>query len=413
MTGFLRHQGALFCDGVPLSRIVETEGTPLYVYSAATIAERYRAIDQAFGSYPHALHYALKANSTLAIVRLLRTLGSGVDANSGGEIDVALRAGFIPPQIVFTGVGKTDAELVQAIDLGVKTINAESDGELERIDRLARMRQTRARIALRVNPDIDARSHPHISTGLKINKFGIAMDSAREIGRRFASAEGLEIVGLHSHVGSQIVDLDPLRRAAGALVTLARELRDDGIAIEHLDVGGGLGVSYDGAAVPTAKEYADAILPAVRESGLAVVLEPGRNIVAPAGVLLSRVVDVKERAGGVLFVVLDAGMTELIRPMLYNAFHRIEPVIERAGPEVTCDIVGPLCESSDTLGKDRRIPRPEVGDLFAILDTGAYGSVMASNYNRRPMPAEVLVEHGGYSVIRRRQTVDDLVALES
>ena len=413
MTGFLRQQGALFCDRVPLSRIVETEGTPLYVYSAATIAERYRAIDEAFGSYPHTLHYALKANSTLAIVRLLRSLGSGVDANSGGEIDVALRAGFIPPQIVFTGVGKTEAELVQAIDLGVKTINAESDGELERIDRLARMRQTRARVALRVNPDIDARSHPHISTGLKINKFGIAMDNAREIGRRFARAEGVEIVGLHSHVGSQIVDLDPLRRAAGALVTLARELGDDGIAIEHLDVGGGLGVSYDGAAVPTARAYADALLPIVRESGLAIVLEPGRHIVAPAGALLSRVVDVKERAGSVLFVVLDAGMTELIRPMLYNAFHRIEPVVERSGPEVTCDIVGPLCESSDTLGKQRRLPRPQVGDLFAILDTGAYGSVMASNYNRRPMPAEVLVENGGYSVIRRRQTVDDLVALES
>jgi diaminopimelate decarboxylase len=413
VTGFLRQQGALFCDGVPLSRIVETEGTPLYVYSAATIAERYRAIDQAFGAYPHALHYALKANSTLAIVRLLRGLGSGVDANSGGEIDVALRAGFIPPQIVFTGVGKTDAELVQAIDLGVKTINAESDGELERIDRLARARQTRARVALRVNPDIDARSHPHISTGLKINKFGIAMDSAREIGRRFARADGLEIVGLHSHVGSQIVDLDPLRRAAGALVTLARELRDDGIAIEHLDVGGGLGVSYDGAAVPTAREYADAILPAVRESGLAVILEPGRSIVAPAGALLSRVVDVKERSGSVLFVVLDAGMTELIRPMLYNAFHRIEPVVERSGPQVACDIVGPLCESSDTLGKERRMPRPEVGDLLAVLDTGAYGSVMASNYNRRPMPAEVLVDQGRYSVIRRRQTVDDLVALES
>jgi diaminopimelate decarboxylase len=413
VTGFLRQQGALFCDGVPLSRIVETEGTPLYVYSAATIAERYRAIDQAFGSYPHALHYALKANSTLAIVRLLRGLGSGVDANSGGEIDVALRAGFIPPQIVFTGVGKTDAELVQAIDLGVKTINAESDGELERIDRLARARQTRARVALRVNPDIDARSHPHISTGLKINKFGIAMDSAREIGRRFARAEGLEIVGLHSHVGSQIVDLDPLRRAAGALVTLARELRDDGIAIEHLDVGGGLGVSYDGSAVPTAREYAEAILPAVRESGLAVILEPGRHIVAPAGALLSRVVDVKERSGGVWFVVLDAGMTELIRPMLYNAFHRIEPLVERSGPQVTCDIVGPLCESSDTLGKERSMPRPEVGDLLAVLDTGAYGSVMASNYNRRPMPAEVLVDQGRYSVIRRRQTVDDLVALES
>ena len=214
MTGFLRQQGALVCDGVPLARIAAAEGTPLYVYSAATIAERYRAIDEAFGSYPHALHYALKANSTLAIARLLRGLGSGADANSGGEIDVALRAGFIPPQIVFTGVGKTAAELAQAIDLGVKTINAESDGELERIDVLARERQTRARVALRVNPDIDARSHPHISTGLKTNKFGIAMDDAREIGRRFARAEGVEIVGLHSHVGSQITDLDPLRRAA-------------------------------------------------------------------------------------------------------------------------------------------------------------------------------------------------------
>ena len=413
MNGFIRTQGTLHCDGVSLARIVEAEGTPLYVYSASIVADRYRAIDAAFRSYPHALHYALKANSTLALVRLLRSLGSGADANSGGEIDVALRAGFIPPQIVFTGVGKTQAELALAIDLGVKTINAESAGELERIDALARARQTRARVALRVNPDIDARSHPHISTGLKGNKFGIAMNEAREIGRRFASREGLEIVGLHSHVGSQITDLDPLARAARALVTLARELRDDGIAIEHLDLGGGLGVSYDGTAVPTVEQYADAILPEVKESGLFIILEPGRTIVAPAGALVSRVVDVKEQPGGKLFVVLDAGMTELIRPMLYNAFHRIEPVSDSAGPEVTCDIVGPLCESSDTLGKDRRLPRPDVGDLLAIGDTGAYGSVMASNYNRRPMPAEVLVEDGRYTVIRRRQTIDDLVALEN
>ena len=413
MNGFIRTQGTLYCDGVSLARIVEAEGTPLYVYSASIIAERYRATDEAFGSYPHALHYALKANSTLAVVRLLRSLGSGVDANSGGEIEVALRAGFIPPQIVFTGVGKTQSELAQAIDLGVKTINAESAGELERIDALARERQTRAKVALRVNPDIDARSHPHISTGLKTNKFGIAMDYAREVGRRFASSEGLEIVGLHSHVGSQITDLDPLTRAARALVTLARELRDDGIAIEHLDLGGGLGVSYDGAAVPTVTQYADAILPEVQESGLSIILEPGRNIVAPAGALIARVVDIKEQPTGKLFVVLDAGMTELIRPMLYNAFHRIEPVSDTAAADVTCDIVGPLCESSDTLGKDRRVARPKVGDLFAIRDTGAYGSVMASNYNRRPMPAEVLVEDGRYTVIRRRQTIDDLVALES
>src|SRR4051812_14099619 len=321
---FDRVDNTLHCEGVPLADLAAAEGTPLYVYSAGTIAARYRAIDEAFRGYPHSLHYALKANSTLGIARLLRTLGAGADANSGGEIDVALRAGFIPEQIVFTGVGKTTAELAQAIDLGVKTINAESEGELERIDLLARERQTRARVALRVNPDIDARSHPHISTGLKTNKFGIAMDAAREIARRAARRDALEIVGLHIHVGSQITDLDPLRRAAEAIVTLARELRDDGITIDHLDLGGGLGVSYNGSPVPSAEDYAAALLPVVRDSGLAIVLEPGRNIVAPAGALLSRVVDVKDRADGTAFVILDAGMTELLRPMLYGAFHRIE-----------------------------------------------------------------------------------------
>ena len=413
MTGFQRINNILVCDGVPLADLAAAEGTPLYVYSASTIVARYRAIDEAFRSYPHALHYALKANSTLAIARLIRSLGSGADANSGGEIDVALRAGFIPEQIVFTGVGKTAAELAQAIDLGVKTINAESEGELERIDLLARERQTRARVALRVNPDIDARSHPHISTGLKTNKFGIAMDAARDICRRAAARDGLEIVGLHIHVGSQITDLDPLRRAAQAIVTLARELRDDGILIDHLDLGGGLGVSYDGSPVPSAEDYAAALLPVVRDSGLAIVLEPGRHIVAPAGALLARVVDVKDRPDGKVFVILDAGMTELIRPMLYGSFHRIEPAAGSSAPEVLCDIVGPLCESSDTLGKDRRLPRPSVGDVMAVLDAGAYGAVMASNYNRRPLPAEVLVNAGQWSVIRRRQTIDDILALET
>lgn len=413
VTAFDRIHTHLACDGVPLADIASAEGTPLYVYSASTIAARYRALDEAFRSHPHALHYALKANSTLAVARLLRSLGSGADANSGGEIDVALRAGFIPDQIVFTGVGKTGAELAQAIDLGVKTINAESEGELERIDLLARERQTRARVALRVNPDIDARSHPHISTGLKTNKFGIPLDAARDLARRASRREGLEIVGLHTHVGSQITDLDPLRRAAQAIVTLARELRDDGIAIDHLDLGGGLGVSYDGAPVPEAADYAAALLPVVAGSGLSIILEPGRSIVAPAGALLSRVVDVKERADGKVFVILDAGMTELLRPMLYGSFHRIEPVDRSAAPEILCDIVGPLCESSDTLGKDRRLPRPAVGDLMAVLDTGAYGAVMASNYNRRPLPAEVLVDGGRWTVIRRRQTIDDILALEA
>jgi diaminopimelate decarboxylase len=412
-TGFHRHSGALYCDDVPLDEIAASEGTPVYVYSASVITARYRAIVDAFSSYPHSLHYALKANSTLAIARLLRSLGAGADANSGGEIDVALRAGFIPSQIVFTGVGKTSQELAQAIDLGVMTINAESPGEIERIDALASERQVRARVALRVNPDIDAKSHPHISTGLKTNKFGVPIDAVREICRRFAGADGVEVVGLHIHVGSQITDLEPLRKASEAIVALARELRDGGVPIDHVDLGGGLGVSYDGSAVPDAEQYAAALLPAVRGSNFKLLLEPGRNIIAPAGVLLSRVIDVKEQPDGRLFAILDAGMTELIRPMLYNAFHRIEHVAHVDRPESVCDVVGPLCESSDTLGRDRRLPRPQVGDLMTIRDTGAYGAVMASNYNRRLMPSEVLVDGAHWSVIRRRQTLDDLLALEA
>ena len=413
MTGFDRQAGALCCDGVPLADLAAQHGTPLYVYSAATIAARYRAVDEAFRPHPHAMHYALKANSTLAIARLLRSLGASADANSGGEIDVALRAGYIPSQIVFTGVGKTDAELTQAIDLGVKTINAESAGELARIDAIARARGTRARVALRVNPDIDARSHPHISTGRGINKFGIPLSDVRPLCRSVASWSGIEVVGLHVHVGSQILDLEPLRRAAQALVTLARELRADGTTVEHLDLGGGLGISYQGQPAPTAADYAAALLPIVRESGASIILEPGRAIVGPAGALVATVVDIKPQSGGKEFIILDAGMTELIRPMLYGAFHRIEPVSWRDAPSALYDVVGPLCESSDTLGTDRAFPPPHVGELMAVLDAGAYASVMASNYNRRTLPAEVMVQDGRATVIRRRQTIDDLVALET
>ena len=413
MTGFYRDGAALVCDGVPLDAIAAAEGTPLYVYSAATIASRYRAIDEAFAGHPHSIHYALKANSTLAIARLLRGLGSNADANSGGEIEVARRAGFTPSQIVFTGVGKTRAELGHAIDLGVRSINVESEGEIERIEALSRERKVRTKIAVRVNPDVDARTHPHISTGLKTNKFGIPLDQVRALCARTRGRPNVEIVGLHAHVGSQIVNMEPLAHAAAALVTLARELAIDGTTIEHLDIGGGLGVSYDGSPVPEAADYARAVLPVLRESAVAIVLEPGRQIIAPAGVLLTRVVDVKPQPGdGRLFVVMDAGMTELIRPMLYNAFHRIEPVLHTDAPMTDVDIVGPLCESSDTLGRNRTVPRPSVGDLYAVLDTGAYGSVMASNYNRRMLPAEVLVENGRARVIRRRQTLDDVLALE-
>jgi diaminopimelate decarboxylase len=412
VTGFQREERTLTCDGVALAPAAAAYGTPLYVYSAAAITARYRAIDDAFGGCPHAIHYALKANSTLAIARLLRELGSNADANSAGEIEVALRAGFMPRQIVFTGVGKTNAELAYAIELGVRSINVESAGELERIEALSRDRTVRTKIAIRVNPDVDARTHPHISTGLKTNKFGIPIDEVRELCAGVRGRPHLEIIGLHAHVGSQITNMAPLRHAASALVGLARQLAADGTSIEHLDIGGGLGVSYDGSPVPGARDYADAVLPVLRESGLSIVLEPGRHIIAPAGALLTRVIDVKPADEGRYFVVMDAGMTELIRPMMYNAFHRIEPVVRRDAPEASCDVVGPLCESSDTLGKNRLLPLPEVGELYAVLDAGAYGSVMASNYNRRLMPAEVLVEGGAARLIRRRQNLDDLLALE-
>ena len=412
MSSFQRLEGALHGGGVPLAELAARFGTPLYAYSADMIAARYREVDQAFSGYPHTLHYALKANSTLAIARLLRSLGAAADANSGGEIEVALRAGFTPAEIVFTGVGKSDAELARAVELGLRSINAESEGEIERIDAIASARGIRAPVAVRVNPDIDARSHPHISTGRKNNKFGVAIEDAREMCLRMRDRQGVQIVGLHSHVGSQITHLEPLQHAAEALATLACELRRSGIQIEHLDIGGGLGIPYEGQPVPSATDYAAAVLPFVQKTGLALVLEPGRYLVGQAGVLITRVVDIKPQAGGKLFVIVDAGMTELMRPMLYGAFHRIEPVVATAASEAVVDFVGPVCETTDTLGKDRRLPEPAVGDLMVVFDAGAYGSVMASNYNRRPMPAEVLIQDGQATLVRRRQTIDDLVALE-
>lgn len=413
MPGFSRHNQTLVCDGQSLSAIAAETGTPVYVYSAPAIAERYRELDAAFAGHAHAIHYALKANSTLAIVRLLKGLGAHADANSGGEIDVALRAGFAPPEIVFTGVGKTPAEIEKAVGLGVKAINAESFGEMDRIDAIARRLGTRARVAVRINPDIDAQSHPGISTGRKTNKFGVAMEDARAMCREMARREGLHVVGLHVHVGSQITQLEPLRRAAETIVTLARELEQDGVSIEHLDVGGGLGISYDGTAVPTAAQYAAAVLPVIANSGRTVVLEPGRVIVGPAGALLTRVVDMKPQPGGKVFVITDAGMTELMRPMLYGAYHAIEAVSPRSGAPINADVVGPVCETTDTLGADRSLPPVEPGDLLAVRDAGAYGAVMGSNYNRRLLPPEVLVDETGWRVIRRRQTIDDLLQMET
>ena len=403
----------LACDGVSLQSIVSRVGTPAYIYSARTIRDAYRAIDAAFAGYPHAIHYALKANSTLAIARLLQSLGSHADANSGGEIEVARRAGFSPREIVFTGVGKTRDELDYAVAQDLGAINAESAGELDRIAAAARAAGRVARVALRVNPDIDAQSHPNISTGLRSNKFGVALQDARAVYRDRRDVAGLRFVGVHIHIGSQITTAEPLRRAAETLVSLALELRDDGVPLEHVDLGGGLGIAYEGRPMITPAEYAEAVLPALRRAGIPVVLEPGRAIVGHSGALVSRVVDVKQYPDGRRFAVLDAGMTELMRPALYGSFHRIVPVAPRQTAERPWDVVGPICESSDVFARDRVLSDLCVDDLVAVLDTGAYGAVMASTYNRRPLAPEVLVDEGRWSVIRRRQTIDDLLSLES
>ncbi len=412
MTGFAFDTFSLTCDGVPVADIVAQVGTPAYIYSAARVRASYRALDEAFAGYPHTIHYALKANSTLAILRVLRELGAQADANSGGEIDVARRAGFEPGQIVFTGVGKTRDELTRAVALGLKAVNVESAGEAVRLDEIASALGTRVRVAVRVNPDIDPHTHAHISTGRRANKFGIPLEHVPALLRDLASRRGLLPVGVHVHLGSQLIEMGPLGEAARVLAGVTREVRDAGIVLEHIDLGGGLGIAYDGGEPPSPAAYAAAVLPVIRETGLHLLLEPGRYLSAPAGILVGGVTDIKAYPGSPRFVILDTGMTELIRPMLYGAFHRIAAVAPRPGPEAMCEVVGPLCETSDTLGHGRLLGPVEVGDALAVFDAGAYGIVMASNYNRRPMPPEVLVDDGTWRVVRRRQTVDDLLALE-
>jgi len=403
----------LTVDGVAVEDVARALGTPCYVYGAAAIREAYRALDEAFAGRPHAIHYALKANSTLAIVRLMRALGSHVDANSMGEVDVALRCGFTPREIVFTGVGKSAAELERAVALDFHAINVESPGELDRLDQIAAAKGVKARVALRVNPDIDAESHPHISTGLRDNKFGVPIALAPELFVDMTRRAGLTPVGVHVHIGSQITTLAPLARAADAAVLLARHLLGAGVPLEQIDFGGGLGISYDETPVPDRAAYVRTLVEAAGDIPLTLAIEPGRSVVGPAGALVSTVVDIKHVPGGRRFVVLDAGMTELMRPALYGAFHRIEPVHPRAGASEPADVVGPICESTDRFARDRALPPLEVGDLVVIRDVGAYGAVLGSTYLRRPLPPEALVDGGTWTTIRRRQTLDELLQLEA
>ena len=399
-------------EDISIVEIARRVGTPFYLYDGDQVASRFTAFDRAFGAYNHQVHYALKANSTLAIARIIKKFGGSVDANSGGEIDVALRAGFKPSEIIFTGVGKTELELRRAVELGVKVINVESVGELERIDQFASDKGVQASIAIRVNPDVIAGTHPNISTGGRAHKFGVPVDTARDACIKALQYDGVKVVGLHVHIGSQLLSVEPIRSALSVVVSLANELLDCGCPLEHIDVGGGLGIAYDGSDSLDVDEYAAAVIDSVASTGLILLTEPGRWIVGPTGILVARVVDVKPKDSDRYFVVLDAGMSELLRPALYGAFHRLELLEPRNREPVSCDVVGPICETSDVLGVERVMPLPEVGDLVAIMDAGAYGATMASNYNRHPLPAEVIIEKDGWRIVRRRQTIEDILQFE-
>ncbi len=411
MTGFARRAGSLECDGVPLEAIAAAHGTPLYVYSAAALRSGYDAYVRAFAPIPHRICYALKANSCGALLRLLAARSAGADIVSGGELLAALRAGFPPERIVFSGVGKTDAEIRLGLENGIGEWNAESEAEIERVSQVASAAGRTARVTLRVNPDIDPRSHPYISTGLHRNKFGVEIGRAVEILERARRLPGVAVTGVQCHIGSQVVDLGALEEAAHAVAALSRELLGRGFPLESVDVGGGLGVDYEREAGPTPADLAARVLPAVAPLGLRLLLEPGRSIVARAGLLLTRVLQVKDNARR-RFVIVDAGMNDLLRPALYEAFHRIEPVHERGAAPRAVDVVGPVCETGDFLARDRSLPEVAAGELLAVRDAGAYGFSMSSNYNLRPRAAEVLVEEGRPRLVRRRESFEDLVRTE-
>lgn len=410
--GFTRVGGALRCEGVSLEAIAEAAGTPSYVYSTSTIRNRYELLASTLEPVPHRIHYTLKANSNRAILRLLRSLGGGVDVVSGGELYRALRAGFTPNEIIFGGVGKTAHELEEALDAGVLLLNIESEQELLLIDELARRRGIRAPVSIRVNPEItvDA-AHHYIRTGEKGHKFGVPFDDAQRVAEEAARLKHVELLGLDMHLGSQLSRVDPYRIGTERLMKLAKDLAVRGVAsLRYLDIGGGLGVRYDSEEPPDLARFANSVLPLVEESGLQLIMEPGRFIVGNAGVLLTRVL-YRKHSGGKEYVITDAGMTELLRPSHYGAFHRIEAVDARAD-RIKADVVGPVCESGDFLALDRELQAVEPGDLVAVFDVGAYGFVMASNYNSRPRGAEILVDGDRFAVVTEREDYETLVQQE-
>lgn len=410
---FVYREGSLHCEDVPLAAIAEEVGTPCYVYGASGIRERFGAYRKAFAGMPHRICYAVKANSNLAILRMLADLGSGFDIVSGGELFRVLQAGGDPGSVVFSGVGKTRAEMEYALEAGIHSFNCESEPELELLASVARRMGLQARVSLRVNPDVDARTHPYISTGLREHKFGIGMEEAFELYRRYQREAALEWIGVSCHIGSQLLDVSPLAEAAERLVGFVGRLREAGINVREMDIGGGVGVSYRAQDVaPEIPEYGRRVLEVFADAGVTVVAEPGRSLVAESGVLLTRVLYVKP-SGSREFVIVDAAMNDLIRPSLYNAHHEIVPLQWEPRAPMVADVVGPVCESGDFFARNRELGAVGGGELVALCTAGAYGFVQASNYNTRPRPAEVLVDGGTWRVVRERETLAQLIQGES
>ncbi|WP_439509303.1 diaminopimelate decarboxylase [Marinimicrobium koreense] len=405
MQPFERRDGELFVEDVPLARIAEQFGTPTYVYSRAAFTQHYLAYAQALGDHPGMVCYAIKANSNLAVLNLLARLGAGFDIVSGGELERVLRAGGDPKRVVFSGVGKTREEMTQALNAGIFCFNVESEAELEQLSQVASELGKTANISLRVNPDVDAQTHPYISTGLKENKFGIDIERAPAVYRRAAELPGLSVQGLDCHIGSQLTQLDPFMDALDRLLVLVDELAGEGIHIHHLDLGGGLGVTYRDETPPPVSDYMDAIKTRLGDRKLSLMFEPGRSIAANAGVLLTQVLYLKPTEHK-NFAIIDGAMNDNIRPSLYQAWQNIVPVREHGGEVKTWDLVGPVCETGDFLGKDRSLAL-QAGDVLAMLSAGAYGFGMSSNYNSRGRPAEVLVDGDRAHLVRARETIDD------
>ena len=409
-SGFSRHGGELYAEQVPLSAIAERFGTPCFVYSRAALVRAFASFERAFGARAHLICYAAKANSSLAILNLFARLGSGFDIVSGGELERVIAAGGDPAKVVFSGVGKRGDEIELALARGILCFNVESQSELHRISRIATEAKTTARISLRVNPDVDPKTHPYISTGLKQSKFGVPFEDALRLYRDARRLPGIQITGVDYHIGSQITEISPFLDALEKLLGLVAQLESEGISLHHLDLGGGLGIRYRDESPPEPGTYLQAMLQRLEGRQETILLEPGRALVGNAGVLLTRVEYLKHGAER-NFAVVDAAMNDLLRPALYDAFHDIVPVRAGAGPARRYDVVGPVCESADFLGHERDLAVAE-GDLLAVMSAGAYGMSMSSNYNTRPRAAEIMVDGSQPHLIRSREAVAQLFSLE-